>query len=274
MRDAECRIFLDWALPRLGFRRAGFRRVRGQVCKRIARRMRVLDMPDFDAYQRLLEADRNEWIELDSLCRITISRFCRDRQVFEWLEQTGLPDLAGKTIAQGRSLLRCWSAGCGGGEEAYTLRILWDLGLASRFPAICFDIVATDAAPAMLARARRAVYQAGTLRELPESRVADAFTRVQEEYRLRQEFRTGIRFLRQDIRQRMPRGPFDLVLCRNLVFTYFDEAGQRSVLRRIARRMAAGGILLVGRNERLPVDASKFSENHTAPGAYRYRGPA
>lgn len=274
MRDAECRKFLDWVLPRLGFRRAGFRRVRGQVCKRIARRMRVLDMPDFDAYRRLLEADRNEWMELDSLCRITISRFCRDRQVFEWLEQTGLPDLAGKAITQGRSLLRCWSAGCGGGEEAYTLRILWDLCLASRFPALRFDIVATDAAPAMLARARRAVYQAGTLRELPESRVADAFTRVQGEYRLRQEFRTGIRFLRQDIRQRMPRGPFDLVLCRNLVFTYFDEAGQRQVLRRIARRMTAGGILLIGHNEHLPLDASDFGEIHAAPGAYRYRGPA
>lgn len=274
MKDTDCQEFLDWALPRLGFRRAGFRRVRGQVCKRVGRRMRILDMPDLDAYQRLLEADRNEWLELDSLCRITISRFCRDRPVFDWLEQTGLTNLAGKAIAQGRSLLRCWSAGCGGGEEPYTLRILWDLCLASRFPALCFDIVATDAAPAMLARARRAVYQAGTLRELPESLVADAFTRVQGEYRLRQEFRTGIRFLRQDIRQRMPRGPFDLVLCRNLVFTYFDEAGQRRVLRQIARRMIAGGILLIGRNERLPVDASDFGEDHAAPGVYRYRGPA
>ena len=126
----------------------------------------------------------------------------------------------------------------------------------------------------MLARARRAVYQAGTLRELPESLVTDAFIRVQREYRLRREFRTGIRFLRQDIRQRMPRGPFDLVLCRNLVFTYFDETGQRQVLTRIARRMTAGGILLIGRNERLPVDASDFGEDHATPGAYRYRGPA
>ena len=38
----ECREFLDWALPRMGFRPAGFRRVRGQVCKRIGRRLRAL----------------------------------------------------------------------------------------------------------------------------------------------------------------------------------------------------------------------------------------
>lgn len=276
MKDAECQEFLDWALPRLGFRRAGFRRVRAQVCKRVGRRLHELGLPDTGDYRLLLDADPGEWAKLDSFCRITISRFCRDRQVFEWLEQAALPDLANRAIAQDRAVLRCWSAGCGGGEEPYTLRILWDLSLASRFPALRLDIVATDADPAMLARARHAVYQSGTLRELPESWVADAFTRARGEYRLRHGFRTGIRFLRQDIRQRMPRGPFDLVLCRNLVFTYFNESGQRRVLRRIARRMVASGILLVGRNEHLPADASDFAEDEdmAVPGAYRYRGPA
>ena len=32
-----------------------------------------------------------------------------------------------------------------------------------------------------------------------------------------------------DIRRSMHDGPFDLILCRNLVFTYFDEAMQRRV---------------------------------------------
>lgn len=54
----------------------------------------------------------------------------------------------------------------------------------------------------------------------------------------------------------------------------FRRAGFRRVLRKIERRMAAGGILLVGRNERLPVAATGFVEDHTAPSAYRYRGPA
>lgn len=274
MKDAECSEFLDWALPRMGLRRSGFRRVRGQVCKRIARRLRILDMPDLGAYRRRLDADPGEWVELESFCRITISRFCRDRQVFEWLERSGLPLLADLALAQDRTALHCWSAGCGGGEEPYTLRILWDLGLASRFPTLGLDIVATDADPAMLARGRRAAYQAGTLRELPESWVADAFTLADGEYRLDEQFRTGIRFLRQDIRRRMPRGPFDLVLCRNLAFTYFDATWQQRVLERIARRMTAGGILLVGRNEYLPADVSGFRQDPATSGAYRYCSPA
>jgi chemotaxis protein methyltransferase CheR len=43
-----------------------------------------------------------------------------------------------------------------------------------------------------------------------------------------------------------------LVLCRNLVFTYFDEATQRSVLPRIARHIVPGGILVIGKSEALP----------------------
>lgn len=99
MKDTECREFLDWALPRMGFRRAGFQRVRGQVCKRVGRRLHELGLPDPGAYRRLLATEPGEWSKLDSFCRITISRFCRDRQVFEWLKQTALPDLAGRALA-------------------------------------------------------------------------------------------------------------------------------------------------------------------------------
>ena len=39
MREDECAAFLQWALPRLRLRWAGFRKVRSQVCKRLQRRM-------------------------------------------------------------------------------------------------------------------------------------------------------------------------------------------------------------------------------------------
>jgi len=39
MNDTQCVSFLQWALPRLGLRRQGFRDVRRQVCKRLRRRL-------------------------------------------------------------------------------------------------------------------------------------------------------------------------------------------------------------------------------------------
>ena len=87
---------------------------------------------------------------MDSLCRISISRFCRDQRVFDFLTKTVLPDLARKVVASGQSTLHCWSAGCASGEEPYTLSILYRLGVCpplSHLPPIALDIVATDADP-------------------------------------------------------------------------------------------------------------------------------
>ena len=85
MNDRECIGFLQWALPKMRMRWSGFRKVRGQVCKRVSRRMAVLALPDATAYRAYLEVTPDEWITLATLCRVTISRFYRDRGVFDHL---------------------------------------------------------------------------------------------------------------------------------------------------------------------------------------------
>lgn len=57
MRDDDLVDFLRWALPRLGLRWEGFRKPRGQVKKRLARRLEDLGLPDLGAYRRRLEED-------------------------------------------------------------------------------------------------------------------------------------------------------------------------------------------------------------------------
>lgn len=112
MKDSDCVSFLQWALPRLGFRWPGFRKVRRQVCKRIDRRIGKLKLPGPAAYREYLEQVASEWDVLDQFCRISISRFYRDRRVFDHLRDTVLPELADAAMASGESVLRCWSAGC------------------------------------------------------------------------------------------------------------------------------------------------------------------
>jgi len=103
MRQADCVEFLQWCLPRLHMRWPGFRKVRSQVCKRIRRRLTSLALDELEAYQRYLETHADEWPHLDAMCRITISRFYRDRGVFEALETEVLPALA--TAARRRALV-------------------------------------------------------------------------------------------------------------------------------------------------------------------------
>jgi chemotaxis protein methyltransferase CheR len=230
----------------------GFRKVRGQVCKRIGRRLRELDLPDADAYTEYLEAHREEWAIFDSLCRVTISRFHRDRGVWDLVGGSVLPDIARAACGRGEKELRCWSAGCASGEEAYTLSIVWHLAVRRRFPGVNLRILATDADARLLGRAREGCYAGGSLRELPARWRAEAFEERGDGFHVRAALREPVTFLRQEIRRAVPAGPFHLILCRNLVFTYFEESLQREVLLEMAGRMAPYGALVVGVHERLP----------------------
>jgi chemotaxis protein methyltransferase CheR len=244
--------FLQAALPRLGLRWPGFRKVRGQVIKRLKRRLRVLHLQDLVGYAAYLDTHPAEWGVLDAICRISVSRFYRDKGVFTTLRETVLPELAEQVRASETPVLRCWSAGCASGEEAYTLHLLWRLCLAGPFPDIELEIMATDVDPHLLERARQGRYPWGSLKDLPRCWLEVGFDRCGTDYVVRDTFRERIGFAAQDIRYDLPAGPFHLVMCRNLVFTYFAEPVQRVILTRIATRLAPGGILLVGRHEALP----------------------
>ncbi len=251
MSDQDCIAFLQWGLPHLKLRWAGYRKVRRTVCKRLRRRLRELNLDDLAAYRGVLEKHPEEWARLDALCRIPISRFYRDRGVFDCLAGRVLPALAADAAARGERELRGWSAGCASGEEAYTLRIIWDRAVLPEHPELRFAILGTDVEPQMLARAEAARYPAGSLKDLPPTWRAAAFTREGEVFCLKPAFRSDVAFRALDIRRQQPDGPFDLILCRNLAFTYFIPDLQAETLRAISVRLAPGGYLAIGAHERL-----------------------
>lgn len=266
MRNEDCVAFLGWCLPRLGMRWAGFRRVRKTVCKRIAARLRALGLEDAKAYRAYLEAHDDEWARLDAMCRIPISRFWRDRDVFDGLAREVLPALATEAARRGDARVRVWCAGSASGEEPYSLRIAWSVAAEPAFPALGVEIVATEIDDTMLARSLAGLYGGGSLKDLPPDLARQAFRPLNGLFELRGRFRRDVTFLKQDIRSEMPGGPFDLVLCRNLVFTYFDPATQARLLEAIRARLRPGGALVIGARETLPEPAAGLAPwNGPAP---------
>jgi chemotaxis protein methyltransferase CheR len=247
--DAACVAFLQWALPRLGLRWPGYRKVRRQVCRRLRARLDELGLAGFDAYRARLDADPAEWQVLRALTPITISRFARDRAVFDALGRDVVPALERAARAAGRERLRAWSAGCASGEEAHTLALLW--------PAM--DVLATDVHAPAVERARRGRYPASSLRELTAAERERGFVIDDGENAVRPEIAARVRVARHDLRDaRPPTAPFDLVLCRNAAFTYLDGDAQRAVLARLADALVPGGALVVGLHE-TPPETARFA---------------
>jgi chemotaxis protein methyltransferase CheR len=267
MNDSQCVAFLQWVLPRLGLRWRGFRKVRGQVEKRIHRRMHELGLSSLAAYRDYLLAHPEELAAVGQACRVTISRFYRDRAIFDRVFGDILPRLAEAAVAGAQRELRVWSAGCASGEEAYTVAIGWHIDLAPRFPSIALAIVATDTDSEVLERARRGCYPTSSLRECPAAWKEAAFRWEGELGCVREKLRRGVTFHLQDLREQAPEGPFHLVLCRNLAFTYFDTPLQRDVVARIAARLLPGGALVLGCHEDLPAATPGFAPS-TMRGLY------
>ena len=270
MNDRECICFLQWALPQLQMRWPGFRKVRKQVCKRLQRRLHQLNLPNLTVYRAYLASNPSEWEVLDSYCRISISRFYRDRAVFDYLRQSLLPELARTAIAANQNELRCWSAGCASGEEAYTLNILWALSLQSHFPNLSLQIVATDIDANLLERARIGCYPFGSFKDFPQEWLLRAFDLYQQQYCIQAEYREGIEFFRQDIRSQSPEGSFHLILCRNLAFTYYELPLQLQVLQRLVRRLFPGGALVHGSHEVLHEPPPELQKVEPQLGIYRH----
>jgi chemotaxis protein methyltransferase CheR len=266
VKDADCVAFLQWALPRLGLRWAGYRKLRRRMCKRIARRLRALGLADAGAYRARLQADPAEWRALAALCPIPISRFYRDREVFDCLGAQVLP-----ALARGAARLDCWSAGCASGEEPYTLALLWRQRLAARFPGVDFRVLGTDIDARLVQRARAACYGAGSVAALPDAWRERAFERHGRLWRLREDLRARVEFLHQDLLGELPQREFDLVLCRNMAFTYFDSEGAQRALERLASRLRPGGALVIGLHEELPAPAAGFAPWPGCRAAFRRR---
>jgi chemotaxis protein methyltransferase CheR len=254
MKDRDCIDFLQWSLPKLGMRWPGFRKVRRQVCRRIARRMSDLGLDGIGAYRDLLGGQRAEWQVLDRMCFITISRFYRDRQVYGLLAETVFPALVEQARAKGEETVRCWSAGCCAGEEPYTLALVWQYQVLPRVTEnIRLQIVGTDADPAMLGRAREGRYGSGSLKELPKEWISCAFSRDNETFHLTEQIRRQVDFVCHDLREEPPFArQFHLICCRNLAFTYFDEPSQSDVLGKLCKKLCSGGALVIGCHEELP----------------------
>ncbi len=247
-------LFLRWAMPELGYRWDGFRKPRNQVLSRIRNRISELELSGgFGEYRKYLEKHPEEWKTLDKLCDVTISKFFRDRKVWEQMRDEILPNLFDdKSVS-------IWSIGCCNGEEAYSLAVISDQLTMNRDRQVNsaeIKILATDRNEQVLNRATKGRFPAGALKEMTDEEISKYFREIDDEseddYQVEERLKEYVDFEKRDIRESFPDQTFDLVLCRNLVFTYFTEERQVQFLEKLNPHMAGGGFLVVGSNESFP----------------------
>ncbi len=228
------------------------------VKNRLTKRMRALGIDSFDAYLHYVEKDQSKRELLTLVDSMTTNKtnFFREQAHFDYLTSIILPQWSQ------RSDIRIWSAGCSSGEEPYSLGML----LLDKHPkAKSVRILATDISDSILEQARRGIYPTDHISDIPPHYVKTYLEQSDpEHFSVIQPIRSLIRFANLNLMGRWPmKGPFDLILCRN-VMIYFDRQTQERLVNRYYEMLRPGGHLFIGHSESLA------SANHP----FTYKQPA
>ena len=247
MEDTQFRQLLN----RFGFSWTGYRRVRKGVKKRVTRHMQKIRCRNITEYIEAIEKDREELLQFERLMTVSISRFFRDRRLWEIMQGRILPLLAQKTS----QAINVWSAGCAAGEEVYSFKILWESLRKSYTHISDIYILATDMSPEYLDRAKVAVYPSSSMREVPEAIRSTYFeTSSRGRYTLRSGMMDGIVWQVHHLLSDPPKIAFDLIFLRNNLLTYYVDEIKIPAITRVINSLAPEGFLIIGSYERMPIE--------------------
>jgi chemotaxis protein methyltransferase CheR len=178
---------------------------------------------------------------------INVSEFFRNRKRWEILEKKILPGL----LKENRNL-RIWSAACATGEEPYTMALI----LSKFIPLSRIRIFATDIDEKAIATARLGIYPERSLEEVPDELKKRYFVREGNLYKLSEDIKSTVIFKKHNLLADPYGGPYDLIICRNVLIYFTDEA-KEMIYKKISNALTIGGILFVGSTEQI-FNASRY----------------
>jgi chemotaxis protein methyltransferase CheR len=228
------------------------------VSARVGKRMRVLQIGDFDEYYSYVVHDGSgqEIVELLDAISTNVTSFYREPQHFDLLAS-----LLTTWKKEGQRRFRIWSAASSTGEEPYTIAMTVLESIGNRDADT--RILATDISTRVLAKCQEGIYDPHKLDGVPKALRDKYFDRVQDGgqylYRAKDMMKQLIVFRRLNLATPpFPmQGPLDVVFCRN-VMIYFDNDVRSRLLREILRVLKPGGYLMVGHAESLTGLVSEF----------------
>jgi chemotaxis protein methyltransferase CheR len=194
----------------------------------------------FESYYKALEQSQTLLDEFLDRMTINVSEFWRNPQRWMTLRDKFLPEL----LAQPKPKL--WSAACSTGEEPYSLAMIIDQMecLAKT------SILATDLDQGVLKKATQGNYLDRSIRDVPQQYVNRYFTEEEGVYTVNSQLKKAITFKQQNLLYDKFDTDFDLIICRN-VMIYFTEEAKHELYHKFSKALKKGGLLFVGSTEQI-----------------------
>jgi chemotaxis protein methyltransferase CheR len=215
---------------------------------------------------------RLEIRELLDLITIGETYFFRNKAQFDVLMKFVLPEIMQRKIYSRDKSIRVWSAGCSGGDEAYSIAIAI-MEVIPFYEEWGISILGTDINRNALACAEEAIYGEKSIAHLPKEYLGKYFEARGSTYILK----TNVRELVQFEYHNLAKDPFihekmrniDIIFCRNVII-YFDAQTTCQVIENFYDCLVQDGYLFLGHAETLWQITNKF-EGVEFPQTFTYK---
>lgn len=195
-------------------------------------------------YYRGIDKERQLHDEFLNYITINVSEFFRNPTQWDVLQREIVPLLIENKKNKGN--IRVWSCACSTGEEPYTLVMLF-----SQFPELeGMRVFATDIDEGAMEKAKAGVYKENSLKNLTAEQKKEFFQRNGNDYKINDAVKEKVDFKKLDLlRDNFP-SQCDLVVCRN-VLIYFTEQAKQLIYRKLGNILTDNGVLFVGSTEQI-----------------------
>lgn len=214
-----------------------------QMKRRIEALIAKHGIDSYSDYVTRLKSDKILFDEFINYITINVSEFYRNPEQWALLEKEVFPYLFehfGKD-------LKIWSAACSTGDEPYSLVML----LSKFLPLNKIRIVATDIDLTVMEKAKAGFYHVKSLKALPEEFVNKYFTKINDKtYQISDQIKACVEFKRHDLLRETYPANCDLIVCRNVLIYFTDEA-KNKIYADFHKALKKDGLLFVGSTEQI-----------------------
>jgi chemotaxis protein methyltransferase CheR len=241
---------------------------------RLTRRMEATGAKTYQDYYLLLKSPRGSEELKFLMDEITTNEtyFFRNVPQLAALENKLLPEIVEIKNKMGFRKLRIWSAASSSGEEAYTMAMILLEKRATLLKDWIIEIVGTDINETVIAQAKEGVYNAYSVRNIPETYKRKYIREDNGKFILSPEVKKFVNFnklnLYEDSKMIFMKS-FDFIFCAN-VLIYFDTASKSKVVQHFYNNLQPYGYFFVGQSESLHGVNDKFKTVHF-PGGFGYK---
>jgi len=239
---------------------------------RLQKRLQVNRLNSYYRYYKFVTdkmQGQRELLDLVDSLTINETSFFRNKPQFDLFTSIVIPELKQRKAHQKK--IRCWSAGCSKGQEAYSIAMsvldalespeTWDI-----------MILASDISLRVLDSAQKGVYSENEIETVHPEYQKEFFDKVNSHYQIKPNVKKLVVFDFHNLKHENGVTGLDVIFCRN-VMIYFDRDEQKRLVDKFHKSLSDGGYLFLGHSESLQGLSDKFKFMYHNKGAVYKKVP-